>query len=81
MLQIAANWLEQEATDMAAAKEAYMEENCPTPDMSVDMAALAVTGLNHRSRIQNLVNVQSNEIFFALTGLLQKTVPGPGQDR
>ncbi|KAM3608960.1 uncharacterized protein V6R79_007427 [Siganus canaliculatus] len=42
MLQIAANWLEQEATDAAAAKEAYMEEKCPALDLSVDQAALIV---------------------------------------
>lgn len=54
MLQIAANWLEQEATDTAAAKEAYMEEHCPTPDLSGDMAAMAVNGLN-QSRIKTLV--------------------------
>lgn len=53
MLQIAANWLEQEAADTVAAKEAYMEENCPTPDLSGDMAAMAVTGLN-QSRIETL---------------------------
>ncbi|XP_035521533.1 troponin I, fast skeletal muscle-like [Morone saxatilis] len=40
MLQIAAAWLEQEATDIAAAKEAYMAENCATPDLSGDQAAL-----------------------------------------
>ncbi|KAM9351974.1 uncharacterized protein ABDE67_006833 [Symphorus nematophorus] len=40
MLQIAANWLEQEAKDIAAAKEAYMEEKCPAPDLSGDLAAL-----------------------------------------
>lgn len=45
MLQIAATWLEQEATEMTAAKEAYMEENCPAPDQSADMAAMAVTGV------------------------------------
>lgn len=54
MLQIAATWLEQEATEMAAAKETYMEENCPAPDLSTDMAALAVTGLNH-NRIKTLL--------------------------
>lgn len=59
MLQIAANWLEQEATDVAAAKEAYMEENCPTPDLSGDMAALAVTGLNPGG-MKNLGNFQPN---------------------
>ncbi|XP_074533740.1 troponin I, fast skeletal muscle-like [Halichoeres trimaculatus] len=40
MLQIAANWLEQEATEIAAAKEAYMAENCPNPDLNGDQAAL-----------------------------------------
>ncbi|XP_070686099.1 troponin I, fast skeletal muscle-like [Pempheris klunzingeri] len=40
ILQIAANWLEQEAKDIAAAKEAYMAENCPAPDMSSDQATL-----------------------------------------
>nr|XP_019934701.1 PREDICTED: troponin I, fast skeletal muscle-like [Paralichthys olivaceus] len=40
MLQIAATWLEQEATDLAATKEAYMAENCPTPDVSGDQASL-----------------------------------------
>lgn len=42
MLQIAANWIEQEKKDIEAAKEAYMAENCPTPDMSGDQAALMV---------------------------------------
>jgi len=40
MLQIAASWLENEKTDIAAAKEAYMAENCPEPDLSGDQAAL-----------------------------------------
>ncbi|XP_068168472.1 troponin I, fast skeletal muscle-like [Antennarius striatus] len=40
MLQIAANWLEQEANDITAAKEAYMAEKCAAPDMSGDQAAL-----------------------------------------
>ncbi len=42
MLQIAANWLEQEATEIAAAKEAYMAERCPAPDLNGDQAALMV---------------------------------------
>lgn len=42
MLQIAANWLEQEANEIAAAKEAYMAEKCPAPDLSGDQAALMV---------------------------------------
>uniref|UniRef100_A0A8D3CPA2 Troponin I2, fast skeletal type n=1 Tax=Scophthalmus maximus TaxID=52904 RepID=A0A8D3CPA2_SCOMX len=40
MLQIAASWLEQEAIEVAAAKEAYMAENCAAPDLSADQAAL-----------------------------------------
>ncbi|XP_070827714.1 troponin I, fast skeletal muscle-like [Chaetodon trifascialis] len=40
MLQIAANWLEQEAAEIAAAKEAYMAEKCPSPDLSADQATL-----------------------------------------
>ncbi|XP_053175587.1 troponin I, fast skeletal muscle-like [Scomber japonicus] len=40
MLQIAASWLEQEATDLAAVKEGHMEEQCPAPDLSGDHAAL-----------------------------------------
>ncbi|XP_051237059.1 troponin I, fast skeletal muscle-like isoform X3 [Dicentrarchus labrax] len=40
MLQIAANWIEQEKKDITAAKEAYMAENCPTPDLGGDLAAL-----------------------------------------
>ncbi|CAJ1056017.1 troponin I%2C fast skeletal muscle-like [Xyrichtys novacula] len=40
MLQIAANWLEQEAAEIVTAKEAYMAEHCPTPDLSGDQAAL-----------------------------------------
>ncbi|KAM7415319.1 hypothetical protein PAMA_019917 [Pampus argenteus] len=40
MLQIALTWLEQEATDIAATKETYMEENCAAPDLSGDQASL-----------------------------------------
>ncbi|XP_041853937.1 troponin I, fast skeletal muscle-like [Melanotaenia boesemani] len=40
MLQIAANWLENEKKELEAAKEAYMAENCPAPDLSGDTAAL-----------------------------------------
>lgn len=42
MLQIAASWIEQEKKDIAVAKEAYMAENCPNPDLSGDQAALMV---------------------------------------
>ncbi|KAM4572466.1 troponin I, fast skeletal muscle-like [Odontesthes bonariensis] len=40
ILQIAQGWLEQEKKDIAAAKEAYMAEHCPAPEMSGDQAAL-----------------------------------------
>uniref|UniRef100_A0A7N8Y0N1 Troponin I2, fast skeletal type n=1 Tax=Mastacembelus armatus TaxID=205130 RepID=A0A7N8Y0N1_9TELE len=40
ILQIAQNWLEQEKSDDAAAKEAYIAEHCPDPDLSGDQAAL-----------------------------------------
>ncbi|XP_061139505.1 troponin I, fast skeletal muscle-like isoform X1 [Syngnathus typhle] len=40
MLQIAFNWIEQEKIDLEAAKEAYMAETCPKPDLSGDMASL-----------------------------------------
>lgn len=44
MLQIAATWIEQEKTDVAAAKEAYMAENCPAPVLGGDQATLMVRG-------------------------------------
>ncbi|XP_054632382.1 troponin I, fast skeletal muscle-like [Dunckerocampus dactyliophorus] len=40
MLQIAANWIEQEAKDIEVAKQAHMAENCPPPDLSGDMASM-----------------------------------------
>ncbi|XP_029133390.1 troponin I, fast skeletal muscle [Labrus bergylta] len=40
MLQIAASWIEQEKKDIVAAKETYMAETCPSPDVSGDQAAL-----------------------------------------
>ncbi|XP_042361287.1 troponin I, fast skeletal muscle-like [Plectropomus leopardus] len=43
ILSIAQNWLQQEEKDNKAAKEAYMAEHCPAPDMSGDQAALMET--------------------------------------
>ncbi|XP_072291984.1 troponin I, fast skeletal muscle-like [Eucyclogobius newberryi] len=43
MLQIAAQWLAQEKKDDIAAKEAYMAQNCASPDMSGDQNALMET--------------------------------------
>ncbi|XP_035521538.1 troponin I, fast skeletal muscle-like [Morone saxatilis] len=40
ILQIAANWIEQERKEAVAAKEAYMAEHCPSPELSGDQAAL-----------------------------------------
>ncbi|XP_041795253.1 troponin I, fast skeletal muscle-like [Chelmon rostratus] len=40
ILQIALNWLEQEKKDNTAAKEAYMAEHCPAPDLSGDQNAM-----------------------------------------
>lgn len=36
------NWLEQEKKELETAKEAYMSEQCPAPDMSGDQAVLMV---------------------------------------
>lgn len=43
ILQIAQNWLEQEKKETEEAKEAYMVEHCPAPDLSGDQAALMVS--------------------------------------
>ncbi|XP_034079048.1 troponin I-like [Gymnodraco acuticeps] len=40
ILQIAAGWIEEENKELIAAKEAYMSENAPNPDLGGDMAAL-----------------------------------------
>ncbi|XP_023259449.1 troponin I, fast skeletal muscle-like [Seriola lalandi dorsalis] len=47
MLQIAAGLIEQEKKDIEAAKQAYMAENCPAPDLSGDQAALMVRPRRH----------------------------------
>jgi len=36
MLQIAAQWIEQEKKDLEVTKEAYLSEHCPKPDLSGD---------------------------------------------
>lgn len=55
MLQIAASWIEQEKMETEAAKEAYMAENCPAPDLSGDHAVLLV-------RRASLGRTESNEL-------------------
>ncbi|TKS73863.1 Troponin I, fast skeletal muscle [Collichthys lucidus] len=43
ILQIAANWIEQEKKELVIAKQAYMNENCPKPSLSGDQASLMET--------------------------------------
>ncbi|XP_069019600.1 troponin I, fast skeletal muscle-like isoform X1 [Embiotoca jacksoni] len=40
MLQIAAGWLEQEAKEITATKEAHLAETCAAPNLSGDQASL-----------------------------------------
>jgi len=40
ILQIAQNWIDEEKKEIEEAKEAYMAENCPTPDLNGDHAAM-----------------------------------------
>lgn len=66
MLQIAATWIEQDKKDVEAAKEAYMAENCPNPDLSGDQAALMV-----RRRFQTV-----SFLLPHLTSVHHGTTPG-----
>lgn len=50
MLQIATKWLEEEKKSIAAAKEVYLAENCPPPDLNGDMDALTVRAKHTESR-------------------------------
>ncbi|KAM7003247.1 troponin I, fast skeletal muscle-like [Tautogolabrus adspersus] len=43
ILQIAQNWLTQEAKDLVVSKENYMAEHCPAAELSGDQAALMET--------------------------------------
>ncbi|KAF3706089.1 Troponin I, fast skeletal muscle Troponin I, fast-twitch isoform [Channa argus] len=43
MLQIAATMIEQEKKDLVVAKQTYMAEQCPAPNLSGDQAALMET--------------------------------------
>lgn len=43
VLSVAATWLEKEKKERVEAKEAYMAENCPAPNLSGDQAALMET--------------------------------------
>ncbi|XP_039989829.1 troponin I, fast skeletal muscle-like [Xiphias gladius] len=43
MLQIAANWIQQEKKSLAQAKQAYMDEQCPAPNLTGDHNALLDT--------------------------------------
>lgn len=63
ILQIALNWLEQEKKDNEVAKAAYMAENCPSPDLSGDQAALMVRAVKVQLPFGNLFSLayQLNE--------------------
>ncbi|KAK5621933.1 hypothetical protein CRENBAI_009191 [Crenichthys baileyi] len=43
VLSVAASWLEKEKKEIAEAKEAYLAEKCPAPNLSGDQAALMET--------------------------------------
>lgn len=42
MLQIAQGWIENEKKELVVAKQAYMAETCPPPNLSGDQATLMV---------------------------------------
>ena len=60
ILSIAATWLEQEKKDLVAAKEAYMVESCPAPNLGGDQAALMVRIL----KIQKLMAKHKERFIF-----------------
>lgn len=76
MLQIATNWLEQEANDTAAAKEAYMVENCPAPDMGGDQAALMVKK-NKQTKNEAVRVLKGGEAEAGRSSLQRKHVSVP----
>lgn len=80
MLQIAASWLEQEANEIAEAKEAYLAEKCPAPDLSGDQTALMVNGeQTHTPTHGSWLSVRAAAVcVFNLTGVLQKAAFGSG---
>lgn len=81
MLQIAASWLEQEVKDITAAKEAYMAENCATPDLSGDQAALMVKPPKRTDKSSQVKSYREElKTFLFSTGNLQKVVPVARQD-
>ncbi|XP_007568566.1 PREDICTED: troponin I, fast skeletal muscle-like [Poecilia mexicana] len=43
VLSVAATWLEKEKKELVVAKEAYMAEHCPAPNLSGDQATLMET--------------------------------------
>lgn len=82
MLQIAANWIEQETAEIAAAKEAHLAETCPAPDLSGDQAALMVKTPQIKLRSESDGHEEPELMFlFTSTGHLQEAVPVPRQDR
>lgn len=87
VLQVAANWLEQEKKDLVTAKENYMSENCAAPDMSGDQAALQVRETSQSSQQPKPLERSTNGFFcwffFFLKnqGNLQKAARSHWQDR
>ncbi|KAM9753883.1 troponin I, fast skeletal muscle-like isoform 1-T4 [Menidia menidia] len=59
VLQVAANWLEQEAKDIAASKEAHLAQNCPAPDLNGDQAAL----MELCKKLQHAIDVVDEERY------------------
>lgn len=65
MLQIAANWIEQEIVDIAAAKEAHLAENCAAPDLSGDQAALMVKTHKSNFALSLTETMNQSSCFFS----------------
>lgn len=62
MLQIAASWIEGEKKELIAAKQAYMDESCPKPNLSGDQAALMVRHAAVYSQTVSAASVHSRFI-------------------
>ncbi|KAE8296687.1 Troponin I, fast skeletal muscle Troponin I, fast-twitch isoform [Larimichthys crocea] len=68
ILQIAQNWLDQEIKEADAAKEAYMAENCPPPDLSGDQNAL----MEYCKKLHGLID-KLDEERYDIEAKVQKT--------
>ncbi|KAG8012383.1 Troponin I [Nibea albiflora] len=67
ILQIAQNWLDQEKKEAEAAKEAYMAENCPPPELSGDQNAL----MEYCKKLHALID-KIDEERYDIEGKVQK---------